>query len=702
MTHRGFFETELFVKDDDKDIFFLSELGERIQKQLQQEAAPVGECSTPILEMLNEERYRYSEKSLLVEGGAKKIYKVYDTHAGRWVVMAMPIKAETLDAKETFLREALMVSKLQHPAILPVHEVGITTSGVPYYVRQFLEGDTLLEVIKKADKKVTLDRLVSIFLRVCDAVKYAHSCGVLHLDIKPENVLVGLHGRVYLIDWGMARVLPSKAEDMESDFDPDILNNVRYSGMLQGTPGFMAPEQINQSGRWNEQTDVYGLGALLYFILTHRSPVSGTRDQQLEQTVRGEVVGPHVVQAKMGIPRSLSAISMKATALEPASRYASVSELRDDISLYREGFAPRAEKTGLFKRGHLFLRRHHKVGFVVLLVAGLFIGMTSYLLARVSAQKERTEAARLEAIQNLDLYRVETERTVLLNSRIQKFLIDSMDDGDIWNVSLMHNLVKQELERSKDDSRLQAKFYKYQAYLFFVEGAFNQALQSFKRAGFTSPHNNLYKTCEEFAALKPSDEDLLSPNLFAQLLEFSFRNSSFRKNILAVSYREYMKRTGVISPEQYFPIAIGILNVVNDTIGWEGENLLQKLKEGYHLDLRNAPYHTLDLPRESLLERDPYHAVGNVLLPLQLYSLDLSGSNIRDFEDLAFSEKFEELIIQDVLLFDRPSSVFWLMQSGVKKIVVDEELFRPSQLKKLRSVMQVLVTSDSKNENLIF
>lgn len=690
------------MKADDEERFDFSALGEQIQQQLQQDAAPLQDCSTPILETLNEERYQYSEESLLVEGGAKRIYKVYDTHAGRWVVMAMPIRAETLEAKETFLREALMVSKLQHPAILPVHEVGVSASGMPYYVRQFLEGDTLHDMMKKSDRKVPLDRLVSIFLRVCDAVKYAHSCGVLHLDIKPENVLVGLHGRVYLIDWGMARVLPSKAKEVQSDFDPDMLNNVRYSGTVQGTPGFMAPEQIRQTGRWNEQTDVYGLGALLYFILTQRSPVFGTRDHQLEQTVRGQVIRPHVRVAKRGIPRSLSAIAMRAASLEPVDRYASVSELRDDIIRYREGFAPLAERAGLFKCGHLFFRRHHKVGFVVLLAAVLFVGMSSYLVARVSAQKERTEAARLEAIQNLDLYRLETERTVLLNSRIQKFLIDSMDDGDIWNVSLMHSLVEQELERSKDDSRWQSKFYKYQAYLFFVEGAFNQALQSFKRAGFTAPHNNLYKTCEQFAGLKPNDEDLLKPELFAELLEFSFRNSSFRKNILAVSYREYMKRVGVISPEQYLPVAIGILNVVNDTIGWSGENLLQKHEGGYHLDLRNAPYHTLDLPRESLIERDPFQDMGNVLLPLELYSLDLSGSNIRDFEELAFSDSFHELIIQDVSLFDRPSSVFWLMQSGVKKIVVDEELFRPSQLKKLRSVMQVLVTSDSKNENLIF
>ena len=158
-------------------------------------------------------------------------------------------------------------------------------------------------------------------------------------------------------------------------------------------------------------------------------------------------------------------------------------------------------------------------------------------------------------VENLNLYKSETERTVLLNDRIQKFLIDSLDDGDIWNVELMHKLITQELHRADGDKRLVRKFEKYRAYLFFVSGQYKQALASFDKAGVVAPFNNLYKTCEKYAQLK-SDDELLFPDDFADLLVFSYRNSGLRKNLLLVSYREYMKKQSQIAPERYLPFRV--------------------------------------------------------------------------------------------------------------------------------------------------
>ena len=685
------------MSDYEQDDASFAELGRQIHQHFEQVSGSLEEDSAvaPIMESLNRSRYRFDEAKPMMIGGAKRIYRVYDEHAGRWVVLAMPIEVKTLEEKEAFLREALLAAKLQHPAILPIYEMGVQSDGQPYFIMQLLEGTSLDELIKTADPRPDLDRWLSIFLRVCDAVVYAHACGVLHLDIKPENVMIGLHGRVYLIDWGMARVLRTGVQEGGDTFDPDLLNNVNYSGAWRGTLGFMAPEQIGSVREVGVATDVYGLGSLLYFILTHAPPIDGDSTAELlKKTKRGELNRPQQHRPELKIPTSLSAVAMKALALNPADRYADVDALRNDLIRYQNGCAPIAERAHIFKRGHLFVRRHHKVCFVLLLGSVLFLSMVLFFLARGAVLQDRTEQARLEAIENLALYQSETELTRQLDDHVQKFLIDSLEDGDIWNVDLMHLMVNRELNREDIDEDLRSKFYRYRAYLFFVQGAYHQALASFHEAGMMTLNNNLYKTCERFAEMKPDDAALLTPDAFAGLLGFSYRNSSLRKNLLTVCFREYMKRVDAISPEAYTAIVIGVLNVVNDSIGWGEQIQLERRGTGYHLDLSEAPYQILSLPKSTLIERAPYSEGFHVLLPLDLVSLDLSGSNIRDFEGIHFSEQFEKLSMQRMELYDLPASVFWLMQSGVKTLVIDQGLFKQDQNKKLQTVMEVSYTEE--------
>ena len=680
------------MTEENKDLS-LNKLGKEIHQQLQHELEKSDsyELSTPIMESLNQARYLFDDSKPMIMGGAKEIFRVYDEHAGRWVVLAMPIEVKDREDKEVFLREALLAAKLQHPAILPIYEMGIHKDGRPYFTMQLLEGKSLSELIKNDDTYDDFGKWISVFLRVCDAVVYAHTCGVLHLDIKPENVMLGKHGRVYLIDWGMARVLREGSEDSKDKFDPDLLNNVSFSGSCKGTLGYMAPEQIGQSNDVGMRTDVYGLGGLLYFILTHLSPVDASSSNGLiDKTKNGLINRPQQRRPDLKVPNSLSAISMKALSLNPADRYNNVDELRDDVIRYKNSFVPTAEKVHIFKKGHLFVRRHHKMCFVGLLGSLVLLGTILFFLARVSHQQDRTEEARLDAIENLELYKSEMERTVLLNDRIQKFLIDSLDDGDIWNVELMHKLISQEINRADGDQKLVRKFEKYRAYLFFVSGKYRQALASFDKAGITAPFNNLYKTCEKYANIKRDDE-LLPPNDFAELLAFSYRKSGLRKNLLLISYREYMKNKGDLTPETYLPIAIAILNVINETIGWGTDIVLEKNDKGYHLDLSNAPYQTLTPPREAIIEREPFSEINSILMALNLYSLNLSGSQIRDLEGIKFNNSFSDLIIEDMVIYDQPAQVFWLNNSGAKRIFISKGMFSTFQLGKLDSGIEVIL-----------
>ena len=239
------------------------------------------------MDSLDRDRYQFDDSEPMMIGGAKEIFRIFDEHTGRWVVLAMPIEAKDSQGKEAFLREALLAAKLQHPAILPIYEMGIHKDGRPYFIMQLLDGKSLRDLIKTDVSSNDLDQWISIFLKVCDAVIYAHACGVLHLDIKPENIMIGMHGRVHLIDWGMARVLRDGSKDATDKFDPDLLNNISFSGTFKGTLGYMAPEQIGEAGDVGTKTDIYSLGGLLYFILTKQAPVeSDSKKGLIEKTKR--------------------------------------------------------------------------------------------------------------------------------------------------------------------------------------------------------------------------------------------------------------------------------------------------------------------------------------------------------------------------------------------------------------------------------
>ena len=170
---------------------------------------------------------------------------------------------------------------------------------------------------------------------MCDAISYAHSKNVLHLDIKPENIQVGEFGEVIVCDWGLGKIIGDK--DIEYDqllFNPDLLNNVTLTDQVVGTPGYMAPEQILKDGEKTKQTDIYSLGAMLYTILTGKGPFRGDVNTVLQKTVRGNLIQPVAREVEWDIPAGLNAVVMKAMSLKPENRYPSVDELKKEVQDY--------------------------------------------------------------------------------------------------------------------------------------------------------------------------------------------------------------------------------------------------------------------------------------------------------------------------------------------------------------------------------
>jgi eukaryotic-like serine/threonine-protein kinase len=245
-------------------------------------------------------------------------------------------RAEQALHREAFIAEAQMMGQLQHPNILPVHQLGVSEEGVPYFTMKLVYGETLQEWLEFSSPPVgssqRLSESLEIFMKVCDAVSYAHHRGVIHRDLKPANIMVGDFGQVYLMDWGIAR-LPS------SDSSPTQPRYMKTKGVT-GTPHYMAPEQAHGNPEdTDERTDVFGLGAILYELLCGQCPYGNDPDPRaiLEHAKAGKVVSLEKVLGSIYVSPRLRQITHKTLLQNKTDRYQTVAELKEAIAHFVRG-----------------------------------------------------------------------------------------------------------------------------------------------------------------------------------------------------------------------------------------------------------------------------------------------------------------------------------------------------------------------------
>ena len=219
---------------------------------------------------------RYEDLGLLGIGGMGEVRQVRDRHLRR--VLAMKILQEELVGRPTaisrFVEEAQTTAQLEHPGIVPVHEIGRLADGRVFFTMKEVKGRTLRQVLDRAEQRVGLRRLVSVLHTVCGAVAYAHSRGVIHRDLKPENVMIGAFGEVLVPDWGISKVQGSTDD---AKLTPVISgrtgDHATRMGSIAGTPRYMAPEQARgDTGSMGPWTDVWALGAMLDELLATVPP----------------------------------------------------------------------------------------------------------------------------------------------------------------------------------------------------------------------------------------------------------------------------------------------------------------------------------------------------------------------------------------------------------------------------------------------
>ncbi|MBR2345720.1 MAG: serine/threonine protein kinase [Lentisphaeria bacterium] len=303
-------------------------------------------------------------------GGMKGVLLVHDRDTGRDIAMAiMPdFRDRPIRDLNRFVREARITASLEHPNIVPVYDIGIDALGSPFFTMKYLHGCTLamiLHRLRSGDPETIQDysqnRLMQVFLRVCNAVAFAHSRNICHFDLKPGNIYCGDFGEVQVIDWGLA--------GPESD--------ACESGRMKGTPGYMAPELLVTGGKAGKSSDIYALGAILYAILTLDSPCAGLPQQEiLRRTAAGKIEPPSLVG--QNVSSGLEAICLKAMALRPEDRYANAVELRREIQETLSGYAAKAENASAMRNALLFVRRN--IYAVIIFVLLLITGLLTYLV----------------------------------------------------------------------------------------------------------------------------------------------------------------------------------------------------------------------------------------------------------------------------------------------------------------------------------
>jgi len=315
---------------------------------------------------------------LIGSGGMGDVYLARDSRLGRKVALKV-LNNDLLDSsrfRRRFLREAQLVSSLDHPNICPIYQVG-ETSGHPFIAMQYVEGATLVETIK--GKPLSLDRVISISVEIGEALAAAHSQGIMHRDIKSSNVMVSLQGHVKVLDFGLARLI-------ESDEPSDI--RLTRSGAIVGTPSYMAPEQA-QGLPADHRSDIFSLGVVIYEMATGCRPF-GRRSQA--ETMNAVINDPHrpIDEIDPQLPVELSRVVNRALAKTPEDRYQTVEEMVNDLRrIAVVASLPGSQPLPLRDaRKSLLMSRAGKV--MVALTVFLLLGVIGLLVYSLRAKSHQT------------------------------------------------------------------------------------------------------------------------------------------------------------------------------------------------------------------------------------------------------------------------------------------------------------------------
>ena len=377
-------------------------------------------------------------------GGMGTVHVAKDLDLLRKVALKemAPDAAANPDARARFIREVQVTAQLDHPHVIPVYGLEVTPGDRPAYAMKLVEGKTFGDLVADtlaqaqadgpADEMHILPARLEHFLKVCDAISYAHERGVIHRDLKPANVMMGSHNEVYVMDWGLCRVLAAPdatpgataPHPEQPDTSGSAGDSATRYGSVVGTPRYMSPEQarglIEQLG---PKSDQYALGLILQELVTLRPAITGTDLTDVLAKAAAATREPLVSATGQSIPPELVAIVDRATAADPAQRYDSVDAFAADVRRFLRGEAVEARPDSPWQRLLRYVARHRQAaGVAALAAAVLFLAIVTGLLWRHDRaiteqefQERRLQALASDVTRQGDLLQT---RLLLLQSAI--------------------------------------------------------------------------------------------------------------------------------------------------------------------------------------------------------------------------------------------------------------------------------------------
>ena len=300
---------------------------------------------------------RYEIQGEHARGGVGRVLVAQDKRLRRSAIAIKEMRHANAELERRFQVEAIVTARLEHPGVVPVYDCGRWENGEPFYAMKLVEGQSLATLLKSTetveDRLALLPRLVD----VAETMAYAHAHRVVHRDLKPSNVVIGAYGETVVVDWGLAKLLdaeepansgsPAAANAVSAGRPEPHLSQATAVGQVLGTPAYMPPEQA-RGEPVDERADVYALGAIMYHVLTGAAPYRGkTTDEVLQEVLHQS---PAPLEDVVPVRSDLVAIVAKAMERDPAARYSTATEFRDDLRRYQEGQYVKAHRYSVYDR----------------------------------------------------------------------------------------------------------------------------------------------------------------------------------------------------------------------------------------------------------------------------------------------------------------------------------------------------------------
>lgn len=393
-------------------------------------------------------RYQFHDPATgvteLGRGGIGRVLSAVDQHIGRQVAVKELLAGTpgsvgfSIPLEDRFLHEARVTGQLEHPSIVPVYELGRRADGRLYYTMRIVRGETLAKAMRSADGPSGRLGLLGHFLDLCQAIAFAHSRHVVHRDIKPENVMIGAFGETVVLDWGLAKSLS------EPDDNADFMHSAPITGVgssggrtvdgsIVGTPSYMSPEQAaGQIDEIDERSDVWGLGAVLYQLLTGRPPFVGTDPMEIARQVREDDVTPILARCPEA-PSELAAVAEKALRRDKAQRYVSAESMAKEVDAYLHGRRVSAYEYGSMELARRFVNRNKALTtFALIAVLTLFIGSVLVFDAWRVSDADRALAIKVSAAAQISERSAHANLSQALLGKAER----ALKDGDAGHAAI--------------------------------------------------------------------------------------------------------------------------------------------------------------------------------------------------------------------------------------------------------------------------